>query len=1055
MIPQDISVHRSRQRATSLFDCPHSGCSAMKRPRRKGVVGAGGGGGGGGSSNRSLAFLVPLLLVDAADSFWATPATTATSGPTTVAPTAFANTNLLKSAGRGSCLCRGSHSTDDRSGILKGTRFEMRSSRAVCGAATWAGSLHGGGYGMAAPSREGSFRAWSTARPMAFIRQQLAAPLMARDFLGEGDGEMNLPSDVDIDQLLLELAGMGDGQRSDDRADEREVEQAGWEGRGEGSSFGEDSGVAASGDAGREGKKWRKKKKKKKRGWDADEFLPPPVESIGDLEKELLGIWDSDGGGGRNANFVKPGDKRGGIGGRRSRGRDGFGRGGGGGGGGGGGESPISRAVSDEDLFESLFGDQRGAGVDIGGGAGQLAVAATLLEGRRRPSTWPRPDADEWIRDQITSTIEEYWQRSEGEEVDVEQKPPPRPTREVFEEAMAELTPELRAMWTELQEVVGSAAAVPILQNIVNATPDGAVQPELFQALFPFELDPFQTEALRALAGRNNVIVSAPTGSGKTVVGELAVYYALALNLRVFYTTPLKALSNQKFQDFRRQFGEEKVGLLTGDSSFNRDAQVAVMTTEVFRNMLYDSEETGDLEDVFAVVFDEFHYMNDRDRGTVWEESVINCPKTVLMVALSATMSNVGEIKDWMQHTHGPSALVVSDFRPVPLSYWFATKDGLYNLFRDPDSGPGAPNGGRRAGEGSGDSGALVRTLSSGFGGKSIPRSLRRKRSRLPSRLRINDELLESHEAELNDAKRDSERNDYDRGSGRSKYGGGGAGGNRGYRGGGGDRRGGKYRGRQESGGGYGGGGDRRDARKSMRNAAYRAVPSFPYLVRCLGRKDLLPAIVFIFSRAGCDQAAKQQVGQDSNALLNVVERRTVEGKLAAFQEANPQVPIPDSWRQLILLGISTHHAGLLPVFKSFVEELFAEALVKVVFATETLAAGINMPARATVITTLSKRIDTGIVKLNPSQLLQMGGRAGRRGKDSSGSVVLMRSRFEDCIEAHRLLLSPMDGIQSQFKSSYGMAVGVLRTRNMESARILVEKSFGNFVRRKRVGPAQ
>ncbi|CAN0339314.1 unnamed protein product, partial [Ectocarpus sp. 13 AM-2016] len=150
---------------------------------------------------------------------------------------------------------------------------------------------------------------------------------------------------------------------------------------------------------------------------------------------------------------------------------------------------------------------------------------------------------------------------------------------------------------------------------------------ELFQALFPFELDPFQTEALRGLAGRNNVIVSAPTGSGKTVVGELAVYYALALNLRqaeqrrsaklVFYTTPLKALSNQKFQDFRRQFGEDKVGLLTGDSSFNRDAQVAVMTTEVFRNMLYDSEETGDLDDVFAVVFDEFHYMNDRDRGTV------------------------------------------------------------------------------------------------------------------------------------------------------------------------------------------------------------------------------------------------------------------------------------------------------------------------------------------------------------------------------------------------------------------------------------------------------
>ncbi|CAM9848447.1 unnamed protein product [Ascophyllum nodosum] len=239
-----------------------------------------------------------------------------------------------------------------------------------------------------------------------------------------------------------------------------------------------------------------------------------------------------------------------------------------------------------------------------------------------------------------------------------------------------------------------------------------------------------------------------------------------------------------------------------------------------------------------------------------------------------------------------------------------------------------------------------------------------------------------------------------------------------------------------------------------MRAAAHRGVPSFPYLVRCLGRKDLLPAIVFIFSRVGCDQAARH-VGQDSPALLSKDERRTVRERLNAFVEANPQVPIPDPWRQLLLMGISTHHAGLLPVFKSFVEELFSEALVKVVFATETLAAGINMPARSTVITTLSKRIDTGIVKLSPSQLLQMGGRAGRRGKDTSGAVVLMRSKYEDCIEAHRLLLAPLDGIESQFKSSYGMAVGVLRTRDLESARTLVEKSFGNFVRRKRLGPAQ
>ncbi|CAN0007223.1 unnamed protein product [Pylaiella littoralis] len=851
--------------------------------------------------------------------------------------------------------------------------------------------------------------------------------------------------------------------------------RGGMEGGGTGGFGDNDKGFSQFDDGGGE-KGWKRKKRRRKRGWDQEvRYKTLLAGSIGNLEQELMGMWESDNRGGGDDNFIKPGEKRGGIEGRRARGGGDFRRRGASGDYGGGregGRGPISRAVSDEDLFESLFGDQGLAGVDVGDGSAGLSDTYTDLllgapgegdgerrkRGRGRGRKGSQGESEGFLLGDGDEDMEE---EEEEEEAEVEQEPPPRPTRELYEEALAALTPELHAMWTELQEAVGTAAAVPILQQIVEATPDGAVQPELFQALFPFELDPFQTEALRGLAGRNNVIVSAPTGSGKTVVGELAVYYALALNLRVFYTTPLKALSNQKFQDFRRQFGEDKVGLLTGDSSFNRDAQVAVMTTEVFRNMLYDSEETGDLEDVFAVVFDEFHYMNDRDRGTVWEESVINCPKTVLMVALSATMSNVGEIKEWVEHTHGPSSLVVSDFRPVPLSYWFATTDGLYNLFRDPDSGPGAPNGGRRSGEGSGDDDPFVESNKE-FGGKPVPRSVRRKRNRLPSRLRINDELLESHEDEMRAAKRDAERNNYDgRGSGGSKYGGGGGGG--GSRGGSRDRRGssdrGSYQGRRDDRGGDGGGrygdsGNRRDARKNMRNAAYRAVPSFPYLVRCLGRKDLLPAIVFIFSRVGCDQAAKQ-VGQDSTALLNVVERRTVEQRLAAFQEANPQVPIPDSWKQLILLGISTHHAGLLPVFKSFVEELFAEALVKVVFATETLAAGVNMPARATVITTLSKRIDAGIVKLNPSQLLQMGGRAGRRGKDSSGSVVLMRSRFEDCIEAHRLLLSPMDGIQSQFKSSYGMAVGVLRTRDMESARVLVEKSFGNFLRRKRVGPAQ
>ena len=195
----------------------------------------------------------------------------------------------------------------------------------------------------------------------------------------------------------------------------------------------------------------------------------------------------------------------------------------------------------------------------------------------------------------------------------------------------------LRNAREELEPLVGTPAAVNVLRSSAERSPNGELPPELFTALFKFKLDEFQLGALQSLGERRNVVVSAPTGSGKTVAGELAIYYALALGLRVFYTTPLKALSNQKFADFRAQYGADRVGLLTGDSGVNRDAQVVIMTTEVYRNMLYEGGE-GEVKDVFAVVFDEFHYMNDPSRGTVWEESVISSPSSVQMIALSATV---------------------------------------------------------------------------------------------------------------------------------------------------------------------------------------------------------------------------------------------------------------------------------------------------------------------------------------------------------------------------------------------------------------------------------
>ena len=208
-------------------------------------------------------------------------------------------------------------------------------------------------------------------------------------------------------------------------------------------------------------------------------------------------------------------------------------------------------------------------------------------------------------------------------------------------------------------------------------------------ALFPFPLDDFQLEAVAALNQGHSVVVSAPTGSGKTLIGEYAIHRALAHGQRVFYTTPLKALSNQKLRDFREQFGADRVGLMTGDLTANREAPIVVMTTEIFRNMLYAEIEDGDdpLEGVEAVVLDECHYMNDSQRGTVWEESIIHCPPAIQLVGLSATVANAGQLTDWIEQVHGPADLIVSDFRPVPLQFSFCSAKGLHPLLNDKGTG--------------------------------------------------------------------------------------------------------------------------------------------------------------------------------------------------------------------------------------------------------------------------------------------------------------------------------------------------------------------------------
>ncbi|MCS5699429.1 DEAD/DEAH box helicase [Cyanobium sp. FGCU-52] len=469
-----------------------------------------------------------------------------------------------------------------------------------------------------------------------------------------------------------------------------------------------------------------------------------------------------------------------------------------------------------------------------------------------------------------------------------------------------------------------------------EATTAGGV-PALDQ-LFPFPLDPFQLDAIDALNQGHSVVVSAPTGSGKTLVGEYAIHRALAHGRKVFYTTPLKALSNQKLRDFRHQFGADNVGLLTGDLSVNREARIVVMTTEIFRNMLYaeiDHPDNDPLADVEAVVLDECHYMNDSQRGTVWEESIIHCPSQIQLVALSATVANAGQLTDWIERVHGPTRLVHSDFRPVPLAFSFCSAKGLHPLLNDEGTG-----------------------LHPNCKVWRPPKTTRRKGPKTP------------------------------------------------------------------------------------RPPQPEAAP-LPFVVAQMAERDMLPAIYFIFSRRGCDKGVRD-LGKV--CLVQPHEQERIRARLDAFVAATPEAVREGGHAEALLRGIAAHHAGVLPAWKELIEELFQQGLIKVVFATETLAAGINMPARSTVISALSKRTERGHRPLMGSEFLQMAGRAGRRGLDSQGYVVTVQSRFEGVREAGALATSPADPLVSQFTPSYGMVLNLLQRYDLAKAKELVERSFGRYL---------
>ncbi|MDT0203553.1 DEAD/DEAH box helicase [Nocardioides sp. AE5] len=482
-----------------------------------------------------------------------------------------------------------------------------------------------------------------------------------------------------------------------------------------------------------------------------------------------------------------------------------------------------------------------------------------------------------------------------------------------------------------------------------------------FADLYPFPLDDFQVRACREVEDGKGVLVAAPTGSGKTIVGEFAVHLAVTSGRKCFYTTPIKALSNQKYADLVSRYGAESVGLLTGDNTINGEAPVVVMTTEVLRNMLYAGSRT--LEGLGYVVMDEVHYLADRNRGAVWEEVIIHLPESVSVVSLSATVSNAEEFGEWLATVRGEVTTIVEEKRPVPLFQHVMVGKQLHDLFADTEEQA-------RAG--------FVQE-----GAKVNPHLLRVAR----------DDWAGNRMRDRRDKK-----------------------GNRGR-------------------------GSRPQGRRLY-------LPTRFDVVTRLDSAGLLPAIVFIFSRVGCDAAVQQCV--DANLRLTTPEERDeiyeyVESECRDLPADDLDVLGYHQFLDGLTRGVAAHHAGMLPRFKQIVEELFLRGLCRVVFATETLALGINMPARTVVLEKLSKWNGEAHVDITPGEYTQLTGRAGRRGLDVEGHGVVLWQHGMNPREVAGLASTRTYPLRSSFRPSYNMAVNLVHQFGRERARQLLESSFAQF----------
>ncbi|NCV81852.1 MAG: DEAD/DEAH box helicase [Actinobacteria bacterium] len=461
-----------------------------------------------------------------------------------------------------------------------------------------------------------------------------------------------------------------------------------------------------------------------------------------------------------------------------------------------------------------------------------------------------------------------------------------------------------------------------------------------FVQSFDFEFDPFQVAACHAVEEGSGVLVAAPTGAGKTVVGEFAAHLALKLGKKCFYTTPIKALSNQKYSEFVAMFGEDRVGLLTGDTSINGEADVLVMTTEVLRNMLYAGSNT--LINLGYVVMDEVHYLADKFRGAVWEEVLIHLMESVQVISLSATVSNAEEFGEWLGEVRGNTQVIVSEIRPIPLYQHVLIGNRLLDLFDKP--------------------------------GQINPEILRREREA------VRKASISRH---------------------------------------------------------------RRGRFSEAQDRLSRAD-----IIEKLANQNLLPAITFIFSRIGCDAAVKQCLHAGLR-LTSTAEREEIRSTALKYTQNIAEEDLVvlgfDEWLSALERGIAAHHAGLLPSFKSAVEELFQKGLIKAVFATETLALGINMPARTVVLEKLIKYNGESHVPITPGEYTQLTGRAGRRGIDIEGNAVIQWSPTVDSASAAGLASTRTYPLRSSFAPTYNMSINLIARFGRERARRSLESSFAQF----------